>query len=282
MTANDEFLAYLLRRLDLAGKPDASKLELMSHSSVFPALKLTAGDTRYMVRRGGHADGTRDLNREFKVLKLLDGSGLAPAPVMFDRDKNFIVYEYLPGVTWSRNMLTQAAELDALTDALARLHSYDPPGTECDPLKTVELYLENADPVLRSRLMEIVTGAMGRMRRGRSVLCHYDLWCGNIIQGCSTRFIDWEFANGGDPLIDLATLVCYHGLDEDETEALWRSYVGKTREQAHREDLAAWCVIVDCLTVAWSRFSAALGDSPEASAPFYVPAAKRLGLNITI
>ena len=45
MTANDEFLAYLLRRLDLAGMADVSTLELMSHSTAFPALKLTAGDT---------------------------------------------------------------------------------------------------------------------------------------------------------------------------------------------------------------------------------------------
>jgi aminoglycoside phosphotransferase (APT) family kinase protein len=282
MTDNDEFLAYLLRRLDLAGKANASKLELLSHSHFFSALKLTAGDTRYMVRRGGHPDGIRDLRREFNVLTLLDGSGLAPSPVMFDQDRNFIVYEYLPGVIWSRRMLTEAGALEALTDSLARLHSNNPPGSVCDPIKTVELYLLNADTALRSRLMEIANGAMGRLHGTRSVLCHYDMWCGNIIQDRNTRFIDWEFANGGAPLIDLATLVCYHSLDEDETEALWCSYAGKTQEQLHREDLATWCIIVDCLTVAWCGFSMALGDSPGATEPFYGPAAKRLGLNINI
>jgi len=280
VTDHDEFLSYLLRRLDLAGKAKASKLELLSGSNAFPALKLTAGDTRYMVRRGGHPDGIRDLGREFSVLKMLDGSGLAPSPVMFDEDQNFIVYEYLPGVVWSRNMLTEAGTLEALADSLVRLHRNNPPGTVCDPIKALEHYLRNADPVLRSRLMEIVIAAVDRLHSRRLVLCHHDMWCGNIIQACGTRFIDWEFANGGAPLMDLATLVCYHGLDEDETEALGCSYAGKLQQQPHREDLGTWCTIVDCLTVAWSQFSIAHGENAQVTEPFYGLAAKRLGLNI--
>ena len=282
MSDHDEFLSYLLRRLDLGARADASKLELLSGSNAFSALKLTAGDTRYMVRRGGHPDGIRDLGREFNVLKLLDGSGLAPSPVLYDEDQLFIVYEYLPGEVWSRDMLTETGALDALTDSLARLHSNKPPGTVCDPVSTVEIYLLNADPVLRARLMEIVTGAMGRLHSSEVVLCHYDMWCGNIVQGRSTRFIDWEFANGGAPLIDLATLVCYHGLDEDETEALWCSYAGKLQNKPHREDLATWCTIVDCLSVAWALFSSAHGESAEVTDPFSAPARKRLGLDMGI
>ena len=70
------------------------------------AQRLTVGDVRYVVRRGTSTAGARDLGREFEVLKLLEGSGLAPAPVLLDSGKRFIVYEYLPGVAWSRNMLT--------------------------------------------------------------------------------------------------------------------------------------------------------------------------------
>ena len=83
-------------------------------------------------------------------------------------------------------------------------------------------------------------------------------------------------------MIDLATLVCYHGLDEDETEDLWRSYSARMQKQPPRQDLASWCSIVDCLTVAWSGFSIARGEASGRSRPFYEPAFKRLGLNVDI
>lgn len=282
MRDQEEFHAYLLRRLDLAGKAEVSTLEPLSEGHSNPCLKLTTGDVRFMVRLGGQSDEVRSLEREFSVLKMLDGSGLAPSPVMFDRDRKFIVYEYLPGEIWSPGMLREAGALEALADALARLHSYEQPGTVCDPVKTVGFYLRNADPVLRTQLMDIVRDAMGGLHGRQRVLCHHDLWCGNILQGSGTRFIDWEFANGGAALIDLATLVCYHGLGEEETEALWRSYASRMKKPPHREDLATWCTIVDCLTVAWSQFTIARGEASGVTGPFYGPAVKRLALNFEI
>lgn len=279
MKDHEQFLAYLLRRLDLAGSAKLASLKALPGSSANSAQKLTAGETSYMVRRGGRPDGVRDLGREFNVLKLLDGSGLAPVPVMSDLERNFIVYEYLPGVAWSRAMLTEKDSLDVLTDLLTRLHGNSPPGTVCDPIKIMGIYLLNADSLLRSRLMDIAMAAMSRVHDAEPVLCHYDMWCGNIIQGRGTRFIDWEFANGGAPLIDLATLVCYHGLDEEETEALWCSYSGKMEKSLHREDLATWCTIVDCLTVAWGQYCAGIAESPDVTDSFCGPAAKRLDLN---
>lgn len=282
MSDHEEFLAYLLKRLGLAVSAGACSLEILSESHSSPALKLTAGDTHLMVRRAGQPDGVRDLQREFSVLKLLSGSGLAPSPVMYDRDRKFIVYEYLPGEAWSRSMLVDPGSLDALTEALAVLHAHQLPGTVCDPVRTLQRYLVDADPALRSQLVGIATAAMESLHDRQPVLCHYDLWCGNIIQGSGTRFIDWEFANGGAPMIDLATLVCYHGLDEDETEDLWRSYSARMQKQPPRQDLASWCSIVDCLTVAWSGFSIARGEASGRSRPFYEPAFKRLGLNVDI
>lgn len=282
MKSQDEFLAYLLKRLDLADKAGESALEALPGSHSYSALTLTAGESRYMVRRGGRPDGVRDLEREFKVLTLLDGSGLAPSPMMYDADRKFIVYQYLPGTVWDRNMLVESGTLEALVESLARLHSYQLPGTVCDPLKTVEFYLQNAEPALRSLLMERVSAAMAGLHARQPVLCHYDMWCGNIIQGTSTGFIDWEFANGGPALIDLATLVCYHELDEDETETLWRSYAARVGGQLHRKDLAICCTIVDCLTVAWSCYLHARDEGSGTTEPFYGPAMKRLGLDIGI
>jgi len=277
-----EFLPYLLRRLGLPGKASSARLEPLSGSSPSSAQRLTVGDVRYVVRRGTPEMGPRDFSREFEVLKLLQGSGLAPAPVLFDSEKRFIVYEYLPGVAWSRKMLIEEDALDTLTDSLVRLHSYSPPGTVLEPVKIMEHYLLNAEPIKRAVLTGLCLGAVTKLQDGNLALCHQDLWCGNIIQGWSTRFIDWEFADGGSPLVDLATLICYHDMNDDEAEKIWRAYVNKAGWKPAREDLDAWCTIVDCLTVAWCMYISLLTPRPDLTKLFYVRAAARLGLDSAI
>ena len=282
MSYPGEFLPYLLRRLGLPGKASSAKLEPLSGSSPSSAQRLTVGDVRYVVRRGASEEGPRDFSREFEVLKLLQGSGLAPAPVLLDSEKRFMVYEYLPGVAWSRNMLIEDDALETLTDSLVRLHSYSPPGTVLEPVKRVERYLLNAEPIKRSVLTRLCIGAVMKLQDRNLALCHQDLWCGNIIQGWSTRFIDWEFADGGSPLVDLATLICYHDMNDDEAEKIWRAYVNKAGWQPAREDLDAWCTIVDCLTVSWAMYISLLTPRPDLAKVFYVRAAARLGLDSAI
>jgi aminoglycoside phosphotransferase (APT) family kinase protein len=276
MSHAEDFLPYLLRRLGLPGKASSARLEPISRSRPWAVHKLSAGDVRYVVRRGAPG-GVQDLVREFEVLKLLEGSGLAPAPVLLDSDHGFIVCEYLPGVTWSGNMLTEEGSLEALADSLVRLHSYGPAGTVLDPVKRVERYLLNAEPFQRSMLISLCIEAVGNIRDSKVALCHYDMWCGNIVQGWSTRFIDWEYADGGSPLVDLATLICYHGLDEEGTEAIWRAYSKKADWAPRREDLASWCTIVDCLSVAWCMQVA--NSDRDRKEQFLVPSLNRLGLD---
>jgi aminoglycoside phosphotransferase (APT) family kinase protein len=278
----EQFLPYLLRELGLPGKASTARLEPLHGSRPDSAHRLTVGDVRYVVRPGTFMGGTRDIVREFEMLKLLQGSGLAPAPVLLDPDKRFIVYEYLPGVAWSRNMLTEEGALDTLMESLVRLHSFSPAGTVLEPVKRVERYLLNAEPIRRSILTRLCAGAASKLQDRNLALCHQDLWCGNIIQGWSTRFIDWEYADGGSPLFDLATLICYHDMKDDETEKIWQAYVNKSGWQPPREDLNAWCTIVDCLTVAWCMYISLLTPRPELTNLFYVGAIARLGLDSAI
>ena len=282
MSDSGQFLPYLLRRLGLPGKASSARLEPLAGSSPSSAQRLTVGDVRYVVRRGASEVGPRDFSREFEVLKLLQGSGLAPAPVLLDAEKRFMVYEYLPGVAWSRNMLIEEDALEMLTDSLVRLHSYSPPGTVLEPVKRVERYLLNAEPIKRSILTSLCVRAVTKLKDRNLALCHQDLWCGNIIQGWSTRFIDWEFADGGSPLVDLATLICYHDMNKEEAEKIWQAYVNKARWQPARGDLDAWCTIVDCLTVSWCMYISLLTPRPDLTKLFYVRAAARLGLDSAI
>ena len=279
MNNPEQFLPYLLRKLGLPGKASTARLEPMPGGNPSSAQRLTVGDVRYVVRRGTSTAGARDLGREFEVLKLLEGSGLAPAPILLDSGKRFIVYEYLPGVVWSRNMLTEDDALDTLTDSLVRLHSFSSAGTVLEPVKRVERYLLNVEPIKRSVLTRLCVRAVARLQDRNLALCHQDLWCGNIIQGWSTRFIDWEYADGGSPLVDLATLICYHDMNDEEAEKIWRAYVNKAGWQPLREDLDAWCTIVDCLTVSWCMYISLLTPRPELTNLFYLGAVARLDLD---
>jgi aminoglycoside phosphotransferase (APT) family kinase protein len=279
MTGADEFLPYLLRRLDLPGKSSAARLEPLSRSKPSAVQKLTAGDVRYVVRRSASRDGVRDLQREFEILKLLEGSGLAPSPVLLDCDGGFMVCEYLAGVVWSGNMLSEEGALDALTDSLIRLHSYSSMGTVLEPVKRVERYLLDAKPFQRSALTSLCIKAARNLTDTRVALCHFDMWCGNIVQGWSTRFIDWEYADGGNPLVDLATLICYHELEDEQAEMLWRAYSGKTRRPPRHQELAHWCAIVDCLSVAWSLSIASSATDTDFKSQFLLPSLNRLGLD---
>lgn len=282
MSSPEQFLPYLLRELGLPGKAGTARLEPLNGSSPGSAHRLTVGDVRYVVRGGTPTSGARDLGREFEMLHLLQGSGLAPAPVLLDPDKRFIVYEYLPGVAWSRNMLTEEDALDSLTESLVRLHRYSPAGTVLEPVKRVDSYLHNAEPIKRSTLTRLCTQAAAKLQDRNLALCHQDLWCGNIIQGAGTRFIDWEYADGGSPLFDLATLICYHDMNDDEAEKIWRAYLSKSDWQPPRADLDAWCTIVDCLTVAWCMYISLLTPRPELTRLFYLGAIARLGLDSAI
>lgn len=280
MSANDQLLAHLLRCLDLAGKAGKASLTPLAGSSLGATMKLSVGDARYVVRRGLFDDSSRALRREYEVLKFLEGSGLAPLPVLLSTELNYLVYEFIPGVRWTRNMLVEQDGLEALSDSLARLHAYSTPGSSPDLVNLVERYLVNETPALRRLLTRACVAAVSRLRGREVALVHYDMWCGNIIQGWNTRFIDWEYANGGSPVMDIATLVCYHDLQGEEIETLWRSYCTRVGREPPRSDLDAWCVIVDCLTLAWCREMTREGMRPDLAPSFMQGAADRLGLDL--
>jgi len=186
------------------------------------------------------------------------------------------------GTPWNELMVSRPAQLKALAGLLAVVHAQPVEGEPMAPLEVLRGYLAGSDRWLAGRLMDYCDAALDHMDRVHRALCHHDVWRGNLVQcpgqAGATRLIDWEYAGCGDPLFDLATVVCYHDLDAEQADVLWRAYEASSGRVRDRQDLSRWCVVVDALTVGWAM----AGDRHPAHASgarfFAGPAARRLGL----
>jgi aminoglycoside phosphotransferase (APT) family kinase protein len=195
-------------------------------SAQVTALEIERSDglTKSMVvRRHGDADLKQNPHvaaDEYRLLQILRSVGVAaPAPCYLDESgeifiKPYLVLEYVEGEPeFAPSDLPDF--LYQLATHLSRIHAVD-----CSNLSLS--FLPEQDKVLVGRLRErpakvddslgegrirdVLEAAWPLPRRNRSVLLHGDFWPGNILwkYGRLVAVIDWEDAQVGDPLADLA------------------------------------------------------------------------------
>jgi aminoglycoside phosphotransferase (APT) family kinase protein len=157
---------------------------------------------------------------EFRLLELLHLNGL-PTPVPYYLDQSgeilptpYLVVEYIPGeVDFSPSDLK--GRILQMAEQLAHIHSIDLSGTDCSFLVNASSYCDEAlneqvsasDPGMDlDRVVEVLQSHDKTVKRNLPVLLHGDFWPGNILwqSGHLEAIIDWEDAQLGDPLIDLA------------------------------------------------------------------------------
>jgi aminoglycoside phosphotransferase (APT) family kinase protein len=179
--------------------------------------------TKMIVRQHGDVDlqhNPQIAADEFKLLRILRSAGLAtPTPYYVDLSGDifpnpYVVIEYVEGETESvpadMNDLIQQ-----LATHLARIHTLD-----CSNLDLT--FLPNRDKKcaekLRARpihtdesldeghIRDILESIWPLSQQNASALLHGDFWPGNILwkDGRIIAVIDWEDAELGDPLADVA------------------------------------------------------------------------------
>jgi len=164
------------------------------------------------------------IEHEFKVLKFVEGHGIAPRAFHYDDSRRYFEFDILieaylagPVLSLEADYLPQVAEL------LARLHSLDPAGmpfmTWQDPLAdTYELIrgdligyeaVKNPDKETISLAREVLSISGQQLSKRRHLfqaerLNHTDLCCENfIITADGLRLIDWEKPRVDDVSYDL-------------------------------------------------------------------------------
>lgn len=176
---------------------------------------------RMVVRRPSARTLKRDpdaAQNQYTLLQITHALGLAsPAPYCYDRSgkifsRPYLVMEYIEGKPKFAPSDLAASMLQMATH-LARIHSADCSNLDFLPRKRgrcAEMYGERPAQVNGSLnegcIRERLASVWPLPQQNASVLLHGDYWPGNILwQGDRlVAVIDWEDAQLGDPLIDLA------------------------------------------------------------------------------
>lgn len=192
-------------------------------------------------------------------------AGLAPAIVLVDRKRDFIVTRHVDGRVPHRSDLRESPLLGRVGAWIARLHALAPP----PGLAVVDFGERAAEylALLRSPVGQADIGKFAReLERRRAALpppaqlaaCHHDLHHRNFVDsGDRLVGVDWEYAGPGDPAADLACCIGYHDLDAARIELLLDGYGDAAVVLRARIEALRW--IFDCLWFGWNAVAAQAG-----------------------
>jgi thiamine kinase len=193
-----------------------------------------------------------DRKTELAILRQAGKAGIAPEVVFADMDAGMLVYDYLPGRSWTAADLEDTSKLEALAALLQKVHALPRSGVAFDAAGAAERYVgilrdhaDFGDFALRCR--DVVVGIP---RAAASVCCHNDIVAANVVATPDLRLLDWEYACDNEPLFDLASLIGYHDLGEAQAQNLLCAYAGKD-DAAERERLSLQLRLFDALQWLW-------------------------------
>lgn len=218
-----------------------------------------AGES-YFVRLGA-VDVERlgvDRASECRMLAIAARAGLAPQVIACEPASRLLVTRFVAGRHWSGVDAREPHNLRRLGESLRRLHALplaagvrrlDFP-VQAAQLEAALVRFEN----IAGALQETAHAALEvlRVRRAPTTLCHNDLHHLNVIDdGERLWLVDWEYGSAGDPLFDLAGLICLHELSGDLRAALLEAY-GQPG-LASSSELTAACRVFDYVQWLWFR-----------------------------
>jgi len=204
-----------------SGEPPYSQ-ELIGGGRVNRSYLVRTRRGRFVVRLNDNSasDPGLDRDRELTLHAAAASAGIAPPVVYAAPDRSSMITEYLDGRVWTPHYFSRMRDLRALGQRLRALHAVAPPANVArfDPLITARRYADailshDADESGRIGLL-LANGveALTRSGWGKRPPCivHGDLHHGNVLTADRVYFIDWEYAQVGDPLHDLACVMAYY------------------------------------------------------------------------
>ena len=202
------------------GEPPYSQ-ELIGGGKVNRSFLVRTKRGRFVVRLNESTanDSGLDRDRELALHGAAAAAGLAPHIVHAAADRTALITEYVEGRLWTPHYFTRMRDLRSLCQRLRALHAVPaPPLPRFDPLAAARRYADaiaRADPAEAGRVAELLEiGAAALARAGSAArsaaIVHSDLHHGNVLTADRIYFIDWEYAQVGDPLVDLACILTYY------------------------------------------------------------------------
>jgi thiamine kinase len=195
--------------------------ELIGGGKVNRSFLVRTRRGRFVVRLNENVanDPGLDRDRELALHTAAAGAGLAPQIIYACPDRSCLITDFVDGRLWTPHYFTRMRDLRSLGLRLRVLHGVAPPLLpRFDPMAVARRY---ADIVMRGEPQEAVRlqalldrGAEAQARSGSqqraATIIHSDLHHGNVLTADRVYFIDWEYAQVGDPLLDLACVMAYY------------------------------------------------------------------------
>jgi aminoglycoside phosphotransferase (APT) family kinase protein len=203
------------------GEPPYSQ-EMLGGGSVNRAFLVRTQRGRFVVRLNENtaADPGLDRERELVLHTAAAQAGIAPHVIHAAADRSSLITEFVEGRLWTPHYFSRMRDLRSLGARLRNLHALPPPGAVArfDPLVAARRYAEHvirhepAEGVRIHALLERGAEAFARSRSAERQPCivHCDLHHGNVLTADRVYFIDWEYAQVCDPLLDVACIMAYY------------------------------------------------------------------------
>jgi len=195
--------------------------ELLRGGKVNRSFLVRTRRGRFVVRlnENSEADPGLDRSREVVLQTAAAGAGLAPHIIYACPSHSFLITDYVEGRLWTPHYFTRMRDLRALGQRLRVLHALQAPAVgRFDPMAAARRYAENivrGDPADAGRIGALLERgdqayANSGSKQRAACIVHSDLHHGNVLTADRIYFIDWEFAQLGDPLLDLACVLAYY------------------------------------------------------------------------
>ena len=196
--------------------------ELIGGGKVNRSFLVRTRRGRFVVRLNENAtsDPGLDRARELALHTAAANAGIAPQVVYADPDHSCLITDYVDGRLWTPHYFTRMRDLRSLGQRLRVLQAVPPPPVaRFDPhgrrATLCRHRSSRSDPDEAGRIQFLLaSGAEAMARAGSSQrapsIVHSDLHHGNVLTADRVYFIDWEYAQVGDPLLDLACVMTYY------------------------------------------------------------------------
>lgn len=195
--------------------------ELLGGGKVNRSFLVRTRRGRFVVRlnESVEADSGLDRERERVLHAAAADAGIAPHIIHVCPDHSCLITEYLEGRAWTPHYFTRMRDLRSLGMRLRTLHELPAPSLpRFDPMAAARRYADvvvRSDPHEAARIGELLARGETALQKSGSAdraprIVHMDLHHGNVLTADRVYFIDWEFAQVGDPLLDLACVMAYY------------------------------------------------------------------------
>lgn len=197
-----------------------------------------------------------DRKRERRIIDAAAGAGLAPAVEFADEEAGIFLTRFVDGQVWTPGDLAAPDNITSATAMLREVHALPLAGSCFDGEAIAAAYLASIrsemGPAGVATFAERCVTIIAETPQSDDLrCCHNDVVAENLVGQPRPMLIDWEYACDNDPLFDLASLIAYHELSPDVSQAWLDAYLGANVLPENRERLEQQCRLFDALHWLW-------------------------------